>query len=94
MEKSTGRPVKKTLCEPVLLFQNSLTGGEINGRAPLMKTVFIGMHVRGFTKDVSSRIKEAGTFAGVQKKIPYLKKLGVTGIVLQPVYELDRKSVV
>lgn len=52
-------------------------------------SVYYGMHVRGFTKDDSSRIKEAGTFAGVQKKIPYLKKLGITGIVLQPVYEFE-----
>lgn len=52
-------------------------------------SIYYGMHVRGFTKDDSSRIKEAGTFAGVQKKIPYLKKLGVTGIVLQPVYEFE-----
>lgn len=52
-------------------------------------SVYYGMHVRGFTKDPSSRIQEAGTFAGVQKKIPYLKKLGVTGIVLQPVYEFE-----
>ncbi|MBD5551709.1 MAG: hypothetical protein HDQ96_11150 [Lachnospiraceae bacterium] len=52
-------------------------------------SIYYGMHVRGFTKDSSSRIKEAGTFAGVQKKIPYLKKLGITGIVLQPVYEFE-----
>lgn len=52
-------------------------------------SIYYGMHVRGFTKDSSSRIREAGTFAGVQKKIPYLKKLGVTGIVLQPVYEFE-----
>ena len=52
-------------------------------------SVYYGMHVRGFTKDASSRVKEAGTFAGIQKKIPYLKKLGITGIVLQPVYEFE-----
>lgn len=52
-------------------------------------SIYYGMHVRGFTKDASSRIKEAGTFAGIQKKIPYLKKLGVTGVVLQPVYEFE-----
>ena len=52
-------------------------------------SIYYGMHVRGFTKDASSRLKEAGTFAGVQKKIPYLKKLGITGIVLQPVYEFE-----
>lgn len=53
------------------------------------ESVYYGIHVRGFTKDASSKIKEAGTFAGVQKKIPYLKKLGVTGIVLQPIYEFE-----
>jgi len=52
-------------------------------------SVYYGMHVRGFTKDASSRIKEAGTFLGMRKKIPYLKKLGVTGVVLQPVYEFE-----
>lgn len=52
-------------------------------------SIYYGMHARGFTKDASSRIREAGTFAGIQKKIPYLKKLGVTGIVLQPVYEFE-----
>lgn len=52
-------------------------------------SVYYGMHVRGFTKDASSRIREGGTFAGIQKKIPYLKSLGVTGIVLQPIYEFE-----
>lgn len=52
-------------------------------------SIYYGMHVRGFTKDASSRIKEAGTFVGIQKKIPYLKTLGVTGIVLQPIYEFE-----
>lgn len=52
-------------------------------------SIYYGMHVRGFTKDASSRVKEAGTFAGVEKKIPYLKKLGITGVVLQPVYEFE-----
>ncbi len=52
-------------------------------------SIYYGLHVRGFTRDNSSGIKEAGTFAGVQKKIPYLKKLGVTGVVMQPVYEFE-----
>lgn len=52
-------------------------------------SIYYGIHVRGFTKDSTSRIQEAGTFAGVQKKIPYLKKLGVTGIVMQPIYEFE-----
>ena len=52
-------------------------------------SIYYGMHVRGFTKDPSSRIKEAGTFAGVTKKITYLKKLGITGVVMQPIYETE-----
>lgn len=56
---------------------------------PYEDSVLYGMHVRGFTKDSSSRIKEAGTFAGVTKKISYLKKLGITGVVLQPIYETE-----
>ncbi len=63
--------------------------GDKRLKTPYEDSIYYGMHVRGFTKDASSRIKEAGTFAGVQKKIPYLKKLGVTGIVLQPVYEFE-----
>jgi len=52
-------------------------------------SIYYGIHVRGFTMDSSSGIKEAGTFAGVTRKIPYLKKLGITGIVLQPMYQFD-----
>ena len=63
--------------------------GDKRPAAAYEDSIYYGMHVRGFTEDKSSRIKEAGTFAGVQKKIPYLKRLGVTGIVLQPVYEFE-----
>lgn len=63
--------------------------GDKRPGTPYEDSVYYGMHVRGFTKDPSSRIREAGTFAGVQKKIPYLKKLGITGVVLQPVYEFE-----
>ncbi len=52
-------------------------------------SVYYGMHLRGFTMSESARMKEAGTFAGMQKKIPYLKRLGVTGVVLQPIYEFQ-----
>ena len=52
-------------------------------------SIYYGLHVRGFTKDVSSKIDEAGTYAGIMRKIPYLKKLGITGVVLQPLYEFE-----
>ncbi len=63
--------------------------GDKRPGTPYEDSIYYGMHVRGFTRDASSRVREAGTFAGAEKKIPYLKKLGVTGIVLQPVYEFE-----
>ncbi|MBG1270204.1 glycogen debranching protein GlgX [Nostoc sp. WHI] len=47
------------------------------------------MHVRGFTRHISSGVKHPGTFAGIREKIPYLKELGVNCIELMPVYEFD-----
>lgn len=47
------------------------------------------MHVRGFTKHISSGVEHPGTFAGIIEKIPYLKRLGVTSIELQPAYEFE-----
>ncbi len=45
------------------------------------------MHVRGFTKHTSSKVKHRGTFDGVREKIPYLLESGITTIELQPIYE-------
>lgn len=46
-------------------------------------------HVRGFTKDKSSGVEEAGTYEGLRKKIPYLKDLGINAIELMPIFEFD-----
>ncbi len=53
--------------------------------------VIYEMHVRSFTRDASSGVKEKhrGTFAGIRDKIPYLKELGVNAIELMPIYEFD-----
>lgn len=56
---------------------------------PYEECIVYGMHVRGFTKHASSKVKNKGTFKGVEEKIPYLKNLGVTTIEFQPVYEFD-----
>lgn len=45
------------------------------------------LHVRGFTMDTSAANR--GTFAALQKKIPYLRELGVTSVELMPVYEFE-----
>jgi isoamylase len=47
------------------------------------------MHVRGFTRHPSSKVKQPGTFAAIREKIPYLKELGVNCVELMPIYEFD-----
>lgn len=47
------------------------------------------LHVRGFTKHASSKVKNKGTFLGVTEKIDYLKELGINQVVLMPSYEFD-----
>lgn len=56
---------------------------------PMEDLVIYEMHVRGFTKDPSSRIKYRGTYAGIVEKIPYLKSLGINCIELMPVFAFD-----
>lgn len=45
------------------------------------------LHVRGFTKHSSSKVKSKGTFKGVVEKINYLKELSVNQVILMPSYE-------
>ncbi len=63
------------------------------GDAPLGYTyeesILYSLHMRGFTKHTSSKVKNKGTFEGLTEKIPYLKELGITGIVTMPIYEFD-----
>ena len=47
------------------------------------------LHVRGFTKHASAKVKAPGTFQGIVQKIDYLKQLGVTAIELMPSYEFE-----
>ncbi len=58
---------------------------------PFSKTIIYEMHVGGFTRHPSSRIlkSDRGTYAGLVKKIPYLKDLGVTAVELLPVFQFD-----
>ena len=52
-------------------------------------TVIYLLNVRGFTADSSSGVKNPGTFKGITEKTGYLKKLGITSLLLQPVYDFD-----
>jgi len=47
------------------------------------------MHIRGFTMDSSSKVKDRGTFRGAMEKIPHLKKLGINAVEIMPCYEFD-----
>ena len=53
--------------------------------------VMYKLHVRGFTMDAGTGVARGkrGTFAGIQEKLPYLKKLGVTTVELMPAYEFE-----
>ncbi|SDB19247.1 glycogen operon protein [Ruminococcaceae bacterium FB2012] len=56
---------------------------------PQNELVIYEMHVRGFTRHPSSGVKHPGTFAGMIKKIPYLKELGINCVELMPIFEFD-----
>jgi isoamylase len=52
------------------------------------------MHVRGFTRHISSGLAEQtrGTYAGLIEKIPYLQQLGITAVELLPVFQFDAQD--
>ena len=54
---------------------------------PYEGSVIYQLHVRGFTKHISSGVRKKGTFEGIIEKIPYLKELGITAVELLPSYE-------
>jgi glycogen operon protein len=56
---------------------------------PIEDLIIYESHVRSFTRHPSSGVREAGTFAGIIAKIPYLKQLGVNCLELLPIYEFD-----
>lgn len=44
-------------------------------KLPFEELIIYEMHVRGFTQDGSSGVKNKGTFAGIREKSPILKDL-------------------
>ena len=63
----------------------------VNPRIPYEDCFVYCMHVRGFTRHISSQVSGRGTFHGVVEKIPYLKSIGVTTLEFQPIYEFVEK---
>lgn len=60
-----------------------------NPKIPLKDLIIYEMHVRGFTQDNSSQVKNKGTYLGIIEKIPYLVELGITAVELMPIFEFD-----
>lgn len=56
---------------------------------PMEDLIIYEMHVRGFSKHLSSGVEHPGTFAGLREKIPYLKELGINAVELMPIFEFD-----
>src|SRR5262249_40225473 len=65
--------------------------GDAPLRLPSVRPAVYEMHVRGFTRHPNSGVGEhaGGTYAGLVKKIPYLKELGITAVELLPVHAFD-----
>lgn len=59
---------------------------------PYHEVVAYSLHVRGFTKHRSSKVKHKGTFRGIIEKIPYMLELGINQIQCMPIYEFEEKK--
>lgn len=64
-------------------------GSECYEHHSLRREIFYKLHVRCFTAHPSAGVKHGGTFRGVREKLPYIKKLGVTAVILMPIYDFD-----
>lgn len=62
---------------------------DIKPRVPLKSSIIYEMHVKLFTKNPNSGVKDPGTYKGVMEKICYLKELGITAVELLPIFIYD-----
>lgn len=76
----------------VLTGENFDWEGIESPKIPADELIIYEMHMRGFTKDRSSRTKNPGTFSGFIEKIPYLKALGINAIDLLPIFEFNEAA--
>jgi len=66
--------------------------GDISPNLAMNDLIIYEMHVRGFTQDESSHVKNKGTFLGVIEKIPHLVNLGINAVELLPIQEFNEKE--
>ncbi len=50
--------------------------GDRHIRRDISESIIYEMHVRGFTKSRTAKVKAPGSYLGVIEKIPYLQSLG------------------
>ena len=60
---------------------------------PYDETIMYRLHVRGFTKSKTSKVKNKGTYQGIIEKIPHLKDLGINLVELMPAYDFNEKEI-
>lgn len=84
-----GQSVRERGYRSKVMLENYDWEGDRPLNIPYDETVIYKLHVRGFTKHVSSKVKHKGTYAGIVEKIPYLKELGITTIEMMPVFESE-----
>ncbi|MCM1467111.1 MAG: alpha-amylase family glycosyl hydrolase [Alistipes sp.] len=84
-----GQSVREGGYRSKVMLENYDWEGDRTLNIPYDETVIYKLHVRGFTKHTSSKVKHKGTYAGVAEKIPYLKELGITAVELMPVFESE-----
>lgn len=65
----------------------------LENAVPFDQMILYKVHVRGYTMDKNSGVKNKGTFHGLMEKISYWKQLGITSIELMPSYEFTEYSV-
>ena len=66
--------------------------GDVRPKIPYNEVIAYSLHVRGFTKHMTSRVRHKGTFKGIIEKIPYLTGLGINQIQCMPVYEFVERT--
>lgn len=89
-------PYAKSVTEAETRGKILLDGYDWEGDKPLgipyQEVVAYNLHVRGFTRHKSSKVKKKGTFQGIIEKIPYLKDLGINQIVCMPIYAFEETT--
>lgn len=75
---------RAVLCSPDFNWEN-----DVPLDLPEEDIIAYSLHVRGFTRNQGSKVKNKGTFLGVIEKIPYLLELGINQIQCMPIYEFE-----